>query len=314
MADFYYLNTDNQPVGPMGLEGIRKLVTANIVSSDVQVCPAGEEEWKPLSDWEAPANLPIGPPLTPPPPRPSSLGTAGIVSPSWKNLPDWTAPAAAGVGVLSILVTFLPVLAFLLAAPAVAVGVLILKQPTAPKRGLAFAAVITGALGAFPALLFLTGMIWGALTPGAGSFFPSSMERKVVGTWETGTEGQYGEALFGFQMRANLNGNGTCSILWDMGFGSAIPNDSRGSSFGTEATGHWAISDDGESVVATMRESPGFEIRANNGDRSLSTGVAPTEELGGEIMEFEIRRRSDEITLFSYPLGGSRGYTFTKVQ
>lgn len=177
MADYYYLNAENQPVGPMTLEGIRKLVATGIVGSNVLVCPAGEGEWKPISDWEAPVDPPLGPPLTPPPPRASSQPAAESPSPSWTSLPEWTAPAAMWGGLLSILVSFLPVLALLLAIPAVVGGVLVLKRPASSKRGFALAAILTGGLGALPALLIILGMFFGMLTPGGGEV--AEMERAL---------------------------------------------------------------------------------------------------------------------------------------
>lgn len=84
------------------------------------------------------------------------------------GLPSWLAPASMGLGIFSLLVTFLPTLAFLIAVPAIVGGALILRHPTSRKRGFALTAVLTGGLGALPGLLFLVGMFFGALSQGSG--------------------------------------------------------------------------------------------------------------------------------------------------
>ncbi len=177
MSDFYYLNAVQQAVGPMSLEDIRKLVDAGIVDSGVLVCPAGEQEWKPLSDRAAAATAPVGPPRVPPPPRSRPSASVASLTTSSQVLPDWLAPVSMGAGILSLLTTFLPALAFLIAIPALVGGILILRRPAATKRGFALTAVLTGGLGALPALLFILGMFFGMLTQGGGGV--ADMERAL---------------------------------------------------------------------------------------------------------------------------------------
>ncbi len=176
---FYYLNSEQQPVGPMQLDGIRKLVQAGVIDPGVLVCPAGEEEWKSLREWSEDGTKSLGPPRVPPPPRPSPSTLASSARPtsSPHALPDWLAPASMGAGILSILTTFLPALAILIAVPAIVGGILILRHPALPRRGFALAAVLTGGLGALPALLFLLGMFLGMLIPGGGEV--AEMERAL---------------------------------------------------------------------------------------------------------------------------------------
>ncbi len=176
MANFYFLNDEQHPVGPMSLEGIRKLVDAGIVDSGVLVCPVGEQEWKLLPEWGEGAADVAEPPRVPPPPR--SHPPASVALPATSSvLPDWVAPASMGAGILSLLTTFLPAMAFLIAVPAIVGGILILRRPAATKRGFALTAVLTGGLGALPALLFILGMFFGMLTQGGGGV--ADMERAL---------------------------------------------------------------------------------------------------------------------------------------
>lgn len=192
MTDFYYLNGEQQPVGPMSLEAIRRLADAGIVDSEVLVCPAGEQEWKSLREWIAEGTRPVGPPRVPPPPRPSSM-TPALVSatrpePTQPGLPGWLAPVSTAAGILSLLTTFLPALAFLLAVPAIVGGIVILRRPAATKRGFALASVLTGGVGALPGLLFLVGMIFGSIAP--GFVVATEMERALREGIEVGRDAE----------------------------------------------------------------------------------------------------------------------------
>lgn len=46
---FFYLNSDQVPVGPLTLEELGKLVRAKVISKPSLVCREGESDWKPLS-------------------------------------------------------------------------------------------------------------------------------------------------------------------------------------------------------------------------------------------------------------------------
>lgn len=317
VTTYYYLNAEQQPVGPMDLNAIRKLADAGIVNSEVLICPAGEEEWKPLKGYSGSAPEAAGPPLTPPPRRSSRVTSTGHLSTLWASSSDWLAPAAVGIGILSVLTTSLPVLAFLLAIPALLVGISILRRPAAPKRGLALAAVATGSLGALPALLFIVGAFFGMLTPGSSSsLFGSSIEDQVIGAWVSGTEAQYVDALFGYRMRAEFNSDGTCTITQGMGVGAANPNDPRKTEFGIKASGHWELSKRGDAIVAKIGQDSEFKMQGNNGERSFTARGGPYESSEGavETWEFEIRKQGDDIELFCYPPGFNRGYAFVRVR
>lgn len=308
---YYYLNSDQQPVGPMGLGAIQKLVDADVVDGEVLVCPAGEENWKPLKTLSKTAQGAVGPPLTPPPPRSADFSTR------WSRIPVWLAPAALGVGIVSVLAASLPFLAFLLAIPALIGGIVILRQPAAPKRGLALAAVVSGSLGTLPALGFVVGMFLAELNPeGSFSLFGPSVEDQVVGSWIAGTEIQYGPAMMGYRVLAEFDGNSNCTIMWGMGFGSAQSGDPRGADFGTKASGRWELAKSDETIVVKMGENPEFEMQGNNGERSFTARGRSDERSGGEVetWEFKIRKHGGDIELFCYPPGFNRGYSFTRLR
>ncbi len=63
---FYYANANSQPVGPLSLEEIRRFAAAGIIESDVYVCEAGGEEWKPLTAFAGNSRK-ASPPLQGPP-------------------------------------------------------------------------------------------------------------------------------------------------------------------------------------------------------------------------------------------------------
>lgn len=314
MSDsYYYLNAEEQPAGPMDLGGIRKLAEAGVVGPEVLVCPAGEKEWKPLARWDEPTIREPVPPLTPPPPRPASVQPkVAVVGAPAPDYPEWLSLVAMAAGMGSLPSCFLPLIAIPLAIVALVAGALILKQPVGQEKGFALAGVVTGALGIIATLLFSTGV------PGTGSDFgPShpSTEEQIVGAWMAGSEARFGGAMIGYRVRAEFEGDGSCVIMWGMGFEAAQPNDPRGTAFGTRASGRWAVSKEGERLIATVSEHPEFEMQANNGEQSFSSQVGSSESFKEEVWEFEVRRRQgDEIELFSYPPPSSRGYTFVRVE
>lgn len=52
---YYYADDNSQPVGPLSLDEIRRFADAGVVPSDVMICEAGSEEWKPLSSFAEPS-------------------------------------------------------------------------------------------------------------------------------------------------------------------------------------------------------------------------------------------------------------------
>ncbi len=148
MSDFYYLNTEQQAVGPMSLEGIRKLVDVGIVDSRVLVCPAGEQEWKPLPERNEDATASVGPPRVPPPPRSHpSASAAGMVSSSLAPS-TWFPLASMIAGILAILTLFssIPILSILLGAPALTLGILALRQTVIGNKPFSVTGIATSSV------------------------------------------------------------------------------------------------------------------------------------------------------------------------
>ncbi len=67
MNQFYYLNDEKQPVGPLGEAELGTLLQANAISEETLVALSGEEEWSRLGDRiESGPSLPKVPGVTPP--------------------------------------------------------------------------------------------------------------------------------------------------------------------------------------------------------------------------------------------------------
>jgi len=147
-TDFYYLNAEQQPVGPMGLESIRKLVDVGIVDAGVQVCPAGEQEWKPLPEWGEPATASVGPPRVPPPPRSHPSASVARAAASSPVLPGWFPLASMIAGITAILTLFssIPVLSILLAAPALTLGILAIRQNVIRNNPFTVTGIVTSSV------------------------------------------------------------------------------------------------------------------------------------------------------------------------
>lgn len=186
-ADFYYLNTAQQPVGPMSLEGIRKLVHAGIVDSKVLVCPAGEQEWKPLSEWGETATTSAGPPRVPPPPRahpPASEARAATPSPVAS---EWFPLASMIAGILAVLALFspFPIFSILFAVPALSLGILALRQNVSGNKPFAMAGIGTSSVALLVSFgFFLLGLAGGF----TGNPEAAAMERALAHGIEIGRD------------------------------------------------------------------------------------------------------------------------------
>jgi len=148
---FYYLNSDNQPVGPMELGVIRKLAEAGIVPPDVLVCEAGGQDWTPLSQrHESTARAESAkPPRTPPPsqrPQPAAQApepAGGSPAPAPQ---DWFPLASLVAGIVAIVALCVPLLSFLIGGGALTLGILGYRLPEPKTRPFAIAGIATGAL------------------------------------------------------------------------------------------------------------------------------------------------------------------------
>ncbi len=186
-ADFYYLNAAQQPVGPMSLEGIRKLADAGIVDCGVLVCPAGKQEWKLLSEWEESATSSAGPPRVPPPPRsypPASVDRTSTLSPV---LSDWFPLSSMIAGIMAVLAIFspFPVFSILLAGPALILGILALRQNVIRNKPFSVTGIVTSSV----ALLVSFGFVLLGLGGGSvGNPEAAAMERALTQGIEIGRE------------------------------------------------------------------------------------------------------------------------------
>lgn len=148
---FYYLNSDNQPVGPMELGAIRKLAEAGIVPPEVLVCEAGGQDWTPLSQrQESTARAETAkPPRTPPPsqrPQPAAQApepAGGSPAPAPQ---DWFPLASLVAGIVAMVALCVPLLSFLIGGGALALGILGYRLPEPKSRPFAIAGLSTGAL------------------------------------------------------------------------------------------------------------------------------------------------------------------------
>lgn len=141
MTAYYYLNPANESVGPLKPDEIRRLVEAGVLSSEVMVCEEGGEEWKSYSSVidRSPAAPPQSAPAPLGPPKSAPLNEQG-------GYPSWFPMASMVVGIVSILFSCVPGFAFVLAAPAIAMGILavVKSKVEATKRTQAVTGVATG--------------------------------------------------------------------------------------------------------------------------------------------------------------------------
>ncbi len=141
MNAYYYLNSANESVGPLNPDEIHKLVQAGMLSPEVMVCEEGGAEWVPFSSVFS-SSLDVSlqdNTASPRPPKSSPPNRRG-------RYPEWFPTASMIVGIVSILFICVPGFAFVLAAPAIAMGILaVTKSKVEPaKRTKAITGVATG--------------------------------------------------------------------------------------------------------------------------------------------------------------------------
>lgn len=156
---FYYLNADHQPVGPMPLEAIRRLVTAGVIGSGVKVCPEGEDAWRALDEHLSNHTMESAPPRTPPPmarvneerpvPECSTAAVQTDASPEWFPLVS----LFAAVTSLALVISSYPLAALGLSLLSFVFGIRLLWKPQSETRGFAAAGVAFASLSLILALL-----------------------------------------------------------------------------------------------------------------------------------------------------------------
>lgn len=170
---FYYLNGENQPVGPMSLDGIRRMVEVGVVGPEVLVCPVGQQEWEPLARYGRRACQAgsTAPPRVPPMRPPASASPRAAATGSASRHREWFLLASVAAGMISvIMIFFLPAAAFLLAVPALAGGIFGYRSPYPDERPLS----IVGLAVASPALVVSLGILL---------FNAGNPKARYVGSW-----------------------------------------------------------------------------------------------------------------------------------
>jgi hypothetical protein len=59
MADYYYLNAENKPAGPHGLEQLQEFRKSGIISGETLVAEAGTQTWIRFSELDSPSSVPV---------------------------------------------------------------------------------------------------------------------------------------------------------------------------------------------------------------------------------------------------------------
>lgn len=184
MKSYYYLNTSNQPVGPMELAALRKLADAGMMDGDALVCEAGKEDWIPLSQLVE-ASSDSGkpkPPRTAPPPR-SALPPSRLSLPARSHRStghdaaashssDWIPLVAMITGIAAVLALGLPGLSLILAAPALTLGILGHRQAKGAARSFAVTGITCASVALAAAL--------GTLLLGTGTGLTGNPEAAAI--------------------------------------------------------------------------------------------------------------------------------------
>lgn len=164
-ALYFYLNDDDQPVGPMRLEEIERLAKAGVIADSVMICESGGEEWVSLSERRKPeeeessAPVPLPPPLAPPSPPapPPGLPNSGGQLTIALNA-DWLPVASMSLGVLSVFGACFPLFGIALAIIGGALGVGALLMKVERHRPLAIAGLVGSAAGIVIAIVVWLGL------------------------------------------------------------------------------------------------------------------------------------------------------------
>ena len=276
---YYYLNSDNQPVGPMDLAAIRKLAEAGIVQSDVLVCEAGSEEWTPLSQREQPAVPPSSPkpPRTPPPQRtyrqePPMAGASGTVRAGTSvEYPDWFPLASMVAGIVAFVTLCVPPLSLLVGAAAFTLGILGYRLPDPKARPFSIAGISTSSV----ALVVSLGIL---LFGGAG--FIGNPESKYVGSWQNDMSIQIVNVQLDCSVVVTFHEDGRFSEMIGQQLNGANYDTGAAVMFdgGGETTGYWKWDPSRKAVVTRHdgRNQTAYFDGATNDGRSVSVGPFDT--------------------------------------
>jgi len=137
VESFYYVNDAGQSVGPFSLSELREMADKGVIKRETLVCPAGGEEWQPLSSF-LPA--PVGILLDPETAEGSSTYASSELTGKTSKLAPW----ALGAGIISILLACAPILGFVVGTIALILG---LQSRQSSQRGLAIGGIATAGVG-----------------------------------------------------------------------------------------------------------------------------------------------------------------------
>lgn len=296
---FYYLNDSNQPVGPMDLTAIRKLVDAGVVPPDVLVCEAGSEDWIPLSEKSEPSAEPgvPKPPRTAPPPRSAvpprrytpprsetkaqASANGGDTAPTY---PDWFPLASMIAGITAILAMCLPVLSILLAAPALTLGILAIRQNVTDRKPFAVTGIATASVAIVASL--------GGLMTGAGGGFVGNPANKYIGSWQVDLSVPIMATRWDHSVMVTFHENGSFTEVTGVQMTGANQNSALRMANGEKTTGYWKW-DPGRKAIVTWHDGRNTTVYmdgANSDGRKLHTGPMnsdlPSGEAGAEFWVF----------------------------
>lgn len=282
---YFYLNSENRPVGPMDLAAIRKLATVGFLSADVLVCEAGSEDWVSLSEKIEPALEPetpkpprTAPPArsavpprryTPPPPT-SAPRSSSIVGNAASTHPDWFPLASLVAGIVALVAFCVPLLSFLMGGGALTLGILGHRLPDPKTRPFAIAGISTGALALIVSL--------GIVLFGVGGF--GNAETRFVGTWRNDMSMQLMNIQADHSVVVTFHENGRFTELSGVQTSGANYDTGQAMRFagGGETTGYWKWDPARKAVVTRHdgRNQTGYFDGATNDGRSLSVGPLDT--------------------------------------
>jgi len=272
----YYLNSDNQSVGPMDLAAIRRLAEAGIVKPDVLIREAGSETWRPLSRRKESAAQaePPKPPRTPPPSqRPQRTAqTAHAPQPARASSaparPEWFPLASMVAGIVALITLCVPLLSLLVGGAALALGILGYRLPDPKARPFAIAGISTSSV----ALVVSLGIL---LFGGTGII--GNHETRYVGSWKNDMSMQIMNLQVDHAIVVTFHENGRFTEHTGEQFNGANYDTGQAMRMagGAETTGYWKWDPVRKAVVTQYdgRNHTGYFEGATNDGRSLS--VAP---------------------------------------
>lgn len=129
--DYFYLDSSNQPVGPLKLDRIQNLVTAEVVGPDVLVCQSGGNAWVPLSSLISHQSS-------------AAHSPAQVVT---RTDSDWMPLTSMIFGIVALLIFGIPLISLILAGGAIALGIVAMqKAVSGARKPLSITGLVTGGL------------------------------------------------------------------------------------------------------------------------------------------------------------------------